>query len=65
MITYKGTWVTQNTFIKSNGESIRVYPYNITLNSISLPMDCFIMLDDESTVREIVPIRDTERLNGK
>lgn len=53
----RGTWVKYNKFIDEKGEVIIIYPYGMTGDKYRnlWPLNCYILLDEKSILREIVP----------
>lgn len=43
-ITLKGLWVHPNRFI-SNGITYDVIPYGLTIDTVILPLECYILLE--------------------
>ena len=62
MITFKGKWIKVNSFIKEDGESISIVPWENLSKEYrnKLPLDCFILIVNDAygnnIIKEVVPI---------
>ena len=45
MITLFGKWIKPAVFITEDGKQMTVYAYQMQIQKINFPVDCFIQLD--------------------
>ena len=45
MVTLFGKWLKPSLFITNEGTKMRIYAYQIVIEKIEFPIDCFIQLD--------------------
>lgn len=55
---YKGIWWYYNKFETEDGKMINIFPYGMTGDKYKprLPIHCFIMIDKNHTLKEIVEV---------
>lgn len=45
MVTLLGKWIKPAVFITEDGKQMTVYAYQIVVEKLNFPVDCFIQLD--------------------